>query len=596
MSFLENVFKKVTLSDSRRSKRLDSPFLVAYYFDGATPTAHEIQNISSDGFFMLTEDSLRPGTVVTMTLQMSSEATQSASSIPHLTVMSMVVRQGVDGIGFAFIPNEPKDAGQSQDSGSRPAGRKAISKFLEQIKSDGGHMMIRFRPGVPKQPPSPQTAEPAKPKTKPMRRFADDSGQILITSFLAMGCLLGFVALAADVGIMMRQKRMAQTAADAAAIAGALELNYGTASVTSAGQAAAAQNGFTNGSNGVTVTINPPPLYGPHANLPGYVEAIVSIQQPTIFMGLFGVLNMTPAARAVATNGGGAANGCVYVLTPTGAKAMELQGSFTVTAPNCGVIVDSSDPGALQFTGGAGSLSAGSVGVVGGCGGCSPCSSCSDSNPRPVGGIVPQSDPLAGLISPPVPASITPACSAPTGGKLTGTLSNPAGGIACYSGDVTLSNVTLGAGTYVFTGNVTLDGNVFTPVPTIGSPSNGTTIDVDTGTLSINTGTTLNLNAPWTSSTACPGCSGVALMQPSYNSNQITIQKGDASGTVDGIIYAPSAKLFLQDSGGDKSGGLTLITDLIVGSLFDKTATLSIQSFSQSNPTGSLLTKIALVE
>ena len=84
-------------------------------------------------------------------------------------------------------------------------------------------------------------------------------------------------------------------------------------------------------------------------------------------------------------------------------------------------------------------------------------------------------------------------------------------------------------------------------------------------------------------------------MEPAKNSNQITIQKGDATGLIDGIIYAPSAKLFLQDSGGDKSGGLTLITDLIVGQLFDKTATLSIKSYSQST-SGSPLTRVTLVE
>jgi hypothetical protein len=174
---------------------------------------------------------------------------------------------------------------------------------------------------------------------------------------------------------------------------------------------------------------------------------------------------------------------------------------------------------------------------------------------------------------------------------LTGTLAAPTGGIACYNGSVTLKNVTLGAGTYVFTGNVALSGTVSTPQPTSLNPSNGATIDIDSGTLSIGTGTTLSLYAPLAGT-----YQGLAIVEPSHNSNQITIQKGDASGLIDGIIYAPSAELFLQDSGGDKSGGLTLITDLIVGQLFDKTATLSINSFSQTNPGGSPLTKVTLVE
>jgi hypothetical protein len=425
-----------------------------------------------------------------------------------------------------------------------------------------------------------------------MKRLKDESGQALVISVLSMTCLFGFAALATDVGLILREKRLLQIAADSAAVAGALELNYNSANVTSAALAAAGRNGFTAASNGVTtaggttVTVNTPPSNGPHAAQAGYVEVIVSQQQSTMLMSLFGVLNMTPVARAVAQNGG-SSYGCVYILAPTGAATMELQGSFNVTAPNCGVIVDSSDPGALQFTGKGGTLSAGSVGVVGGCSG-----QCTDSTPAPVTGIVPQSDPLAS-ISAPDPTKLT--CSAASGNKLTGTLPNPTGGIACYSGNVTLTNVTLGAGTYVFTGNVTLDGTVSTPVPAAGSLSNGTTIDINSGTLSINTGTTLSLYAPQGPAAGYTNYNGIALMEPASNSNQITIQKGDASGLVDGIIYAPSAELFLQDSGGDKSGGLTLITDLIVGKLFDKTATLSIQSYSQST-SGSPLTKVALVE
>jgi Putative Flp pilus-assembly TadE/G-like len=586
MGFLDNVFKRGTFFDNRKARRLESPMLVAYYWDGATPNAHQIRNISSQGFYLLTDEQMRPGTVITMTLQKTATQSGESGAKPHLNVMSMVIRQGEDGIGFAFLPQEPKDSDQEQSSGNKPAGRKAIGRFLEEINSEEGHMNLSLKADTPKPTPSLQNALPATPgASSPKRRFNDESGQALIFAALATTCLFGFVALATDVGIMMRAKRQAQTAADAAAIAGALEYNFlgssATTAIKAAGQAASAQNGFTNGSNGVTVTINPPPLYGPHAGVNGYVEAIVSVQQPTLFMGMFGIASLTPTARAVATNGGGAANGCVYILSPNASDAMELQGSFTVSAPNCGIIVDSNATGALDFTGAGGSLSAGSVGVVGTCTG-----HCSDSTPAPVAGIIPQSDPLGNLTLPdPTTPPLSTSCAVPNAGTknagtLTGTVS--ASGVVCYSGNVTLSNVTLNGGTYVFTGNVTLDSNVTT---------SGATLDINSGTLSINTGTTLNLLAP-TSGTY----NGIALMQPLANTNQITIQKGDASGTVDGIIYAPGAELFLQDSGGDESGGLTLITDLIVGTLFDKTATLTIQSYSQTNPTTTPLSRIALVE
>ena len=414
---------------------------------------------------------------------------------------------------------------------------------------------------------------------------------------LCMTCLFGFAALATDVGLMLREKRLLQIAADSAAIAGALELNYSTTSVTAAAKAAAAQNGFTDGTNGATVTVNAPPSNGPHASATpnGYVEVIISQNQKTLFMNFFGIASMTPTVRAVAQNGA-SSYGCVYILAPTGAQAMELQGSFTVSTPNCGVIIDSSDSDALDFTGAAGTLTAGSVGVVGGCGG-----HCGDSTPTPVTGIAPVSDPFAAM-TPPDPTKLT--CNPAPGGTLTGTLPALTGNmIACYSGTVSLTNVVLPVGTFVFTGDVNVSGTVTTAQPpapiapsTVSSnPLNGTTIDIDSGTLSAATGTTWSLYAPQAAATSYTNYNGIALMQPSHNSNTMTLQKGDAFGTIDGIIYAPNAQLFLQDSGGDKSGGITLITDLIVGSLFDKTATLNINSYSQAT-SGSPLTRVTLVE
>src|SRR5208282_1717275 len=96
-------------------------------------------------------------------------------------------------------------------------------------------------------------------------------------------------------------------------------------------------------------------------------------------MGLFGLRNVTVAARAVAGTPG-VSYDCVYVMDSSGAcPAMKLQGSFTVNAQRCGVAVEGTCGDALQFTGGAGSLTAGSVSVVGGDGG-----QTGDSSPAPV--------------------------------------------------------------------------------------------------------------------------------------------------------------------------------------------------------------------
>jgi hypothetical protein len=406
------------------------------------------------------------------------------------------------------------------------------------------------------------------------RKLKDDCGQTMILTALSMTILLGFVGFAADVGIMLQTKRVMQTAADGAALAGAAELNWATfdgTTVPAAAIAGATKNGMTNGVGGGSVTINYPPVNGPHVGDSAFVEAIVSQNQPTFFMKLFNQSSITVSARAVAGLGN-VNQGCIYVLNPTVANAMYLQGSFTVSAPSCGIVVDSEDPNALYFQGGAGTLTAKTIGVAGGDGGRT-----GDSSPTPQTGIPGGSDPLAYIV-PPDPSTMT--CTAPTGGTLTGAV--PAG---CYSGNVTLNNAVL-TGTYVFTGNVTLSGSVTTG-------TGGETIDIVNGTLSEATNTYMNLVA---STDSTNPYHGIAILQPAPNANTITFDFGSSSGLIDGDIYAPKAQLFLHDSGGDPAGGLQLITDLIVDTLNDQTATLSIQSYSQSNSSASPLKIPTLVE
>src|ERR1700735_495423 len=149
-----------------------------------------------------------------------------------------------------------------------------------------------------------------------MKILRDESGQVMILTVLCVTCLLGFVAMAVDVGIMLRTKRVLQTAADSAAIAGAAEIINDD--VVAAAIADAEENGVTNGVNGITVAVHNPPSYGPHAGSPntGYVEVIISQPEPTFFMRAFARNSMTVTARAVATTV--PSPGCVYDLNTTG--------------------------------------------------------------------------------------------------------------------------------------------------------------------------------------------------------------------------------------------------------------------------------------
>lgn len=84
--------------------------------------------------------------------------------------------------------------------------------------------------------------------------------------------LLAFAGLAVDVGYMQVMRRRAQNAADAAAMGALRELELGnTSNLSLAGRNDAALNGFTNGVNNTTVTINNPPVNGALAGASGAI-------------------------------------------------------------------------------------------------------------------------------------------------------------------------------------------------------------------------------------------------------------------------------------------------------------------------------------
>ena len=55
-----------------------------------------------------------------------------------------------------------------------------------------------------------------------MKIFRNEDGQTLVLTALCMTAMLGFMALAIDVGLLFRAKRNMQITADAVAVAAAL--------------------------------------------------------------------------------------------------------------------------------------------------------------------------------------------------------------------------------------------------------------------------------------------------------------------------------------------------------------------------------------
>jgi hypothetical protein len=130
---------------------------------------------------------------------------------------------------------------------------------------------------------------------------------------LTLFVVTAFAGLALDASYMYFHKRAMQTAADAGAYGGALELLRGNTGITAAAKADTALNGFTDGTGSVTVTVNSPPASGSKTGDANFVEVIISHPQDTWFMRVLNFNSVTVKARAVAGLGS-TGNGCVYAL------------------------------------------------------------------------------------------------------------------------------------------------------------------------------------------------------------------------------------------------------------------------------------------
>jgi len=397
--------------------------------------------------------------------------------------------------------------------------------------------------------------------------WRDDSGQAFILTTAGLLCLLGFVGFAADMGMLLRAKLIMQTAADAAAIAGAAELNYkGTldqwgGSVSAAAKAAATQNGVTDGVKGATVTVNNPPAGGSHTGS-GYVEVIASQSQPTIFMQLFQSGKPTVAARAVA--GLPSSHACLYTLKASGTGIL-ANGSLTISLPGCAIYDNSADSTQAMLLNGSGSLTAKSIGVVGHVlknGGFA-------TTPTPVTGIAPVTDPLS-YLSPPNSGT----CSANPNINGSGTYNLNAG---CYNG-LTINGsatVNLNAGTYYINGALTFNGS--------GTISGTGVMFYTTGASVFNGSQTLNLAAP-TSGTY----NGILFFQ-SRSVGTSVIFNGSNSSSLKGILYYPAAQLTMNGS-----SSTNLYTSIVASScLFN--GSLSLKDYALVNA-NSPLSMAALME
>src|SRR5262249_18212732 len=131
-------------------------------------------------------------------------------------------------------------------------------------------------------------------------------GTIAVLVAVCLTMMLSVVALSVDGGLLLTDRRHAQTTADAAAMAAATVLydNYPNypgkgprKEATDAAVAVAAANGYSNDHVPSNVVVNIPPQTGPYTGKDGYVEVIVEYQQERAFSAIFGSGTLPVKAR-----------------------------------------------------------------------------------------------------------------------------------------------------------------------------------------------------------------------------------------------------------------------------------------------------------
>jgi hypothetical protein len=202
----------------------------------------------------------------------------------------------------------------------------------------------------------------------PFPRSGRRPGKILVLFTLLLPVLLGMIGLVIDGGLMMAAQRRTQNAADAAALAAALDLMRGTDTSTALTTAQSFLD--SNGVSGVTLTLNggagnalniPPQDPGstgsPYLGKANYAEVILTLPLQTLFIQVLGVnANQSITARAVAGfEPVGSAEGAI-VLNPNVSPGIAITSSNARLIVNGTLVVNSSGEGQDQYGNTVGSL------------------------------------------------------------------------------------------------------------------------------------------------------------------------------------------------------------------------------------------------
>jgi Putative Flp pilus-assembly TadE/G-like len=398
--------------------------------------------------------------------------------------------------------------------------------------------------------------------------------------------LVGWVGLVIDGGLLMAGQRQAQNAADAAAIAGAMDKMRGNTNATALATANnfLTYNGLSNAPALVLGTsFNIPPKQGPHKDDAHYVEVIVTNPVGSYFIqALSGSSSANVTARAVAgfeavTAGEGSA-----VLDPTAVPGLSISGGATLLVHGR-VVINSQGAGYDEngnyinlgypqygvTTNNNSNLQATDIRVVGGVDTPANFQNVPGNIGSPLhAGELPEPDPLENLSTPTTANGVD---STSRGAWKNGTQASLLPGVY-DSIEINNSNYNFPAGIYVVKGgnlkitgnsNVTGNGVMFYMTgsdydPTTGAPdsSDGSSSPPTSGNPSFG-GITINggsgANAGTISLTGLNDSqsqfNGMLFYQRRWNTQSADINGGSDTTALNGTIYAKWARFKLDGSG-----------------------------------------------
>ncbi len=342
-------------------------------------------------------------------------------------------------------------------------------------------------------------------------------------------------------------------------------------------------NGFTNGANGQTVTIQAG-VTSPAPTVPGvlvdyWVTVQVSQQNPLTFGAVLGGRFLNVGAHATAAVVPTTPSNCITALDPAASQAVSITGNATFNM-TCGIAVNSSSPSALSLVGNI-TLNTTGITVVGGASetGNIITTPSATTNAKAV------PDPFANV---PSPSFTPPPCNYPNPnitGNTTITL-HP----GSYCGGITIignANVTFSPGTYALvggglntTGNITLTGSGVTFYNTFNTASGYPYAPISlTGNL------IMNLSAP----TSGP-LQGMLFFQDRNAPKKTESITGNSTSNLTGAVYFPNSALNYTGNSAASSQDIAIVAKTV-----NLIGNASLQA-DPNNPASPSEPKVALIE